>query len=111
MKKAGRDVIGFNMGMIVGLRELQFVVGEYNNYSGPGGLRKITDTGRAITKWINAIDEGEIDESVIKATVSAFGVWAGIPVTPINRFISGSNALYEDETDNYATLFLGYNPT
>lgn len=108
--KAGRDVIGFNLGLFAGLREISYITSDYNTYSGPSGLRKITDTGRAITKWIKAADEGEIDENTVKATVDALGVWAGIPTVPIKRAISGGKALYEDETDNPAVLFLGYNP-
>ena len=110
IKNMGRDVAGFNMSLFVCMRELQYVVDEYNNYSGPGGLRKITDTGRAITKWASAIEKGEVDESTIRATVSAFGVWVGLPVTPINRAIKGGHALWTGETDNYSALFLGYDP-
>ena len=109
-KKAGRDIIGFGMGLFVGLREVQYIANEYSMYSGPSGIRKVTDTGRAIMKWIKAGEEGEIDEATVEATVDALSVWVGLPGVPIKRAISGGNALYEGETDNLSTLFLGYNP-
>lgn len=109
-KKSGRDIIGFNMGLFVGLREIQYITNEYNMYSGPSGIRKVTDTGRAITKWVKAIQEGEVDEDTVKATVNAIGVWAGLPTVPVNRLISGMSALESGETDNLSTLILGYNP-
>ena len=107
MKDAGTNFVGFNLGLFVGFRELSYLTGDFG-YQGPAGLRKITDTGRAINAWLTAADNGEISESTVKATVSAMGVWVGLPVTPINRAISGGNALYEGETDNPAALFLGY---
>lgn len=110
LKKSGRDVVGFNMSLFVGLRELQYVFDEYNAYSGPGGLRKITDTGRLISKTMSSFEEGEWDEKNLQAFFSAFGVWAGVPVVPINRLISGAAAMNRGETENWSTLFLGYNP-
>lgn len=107
MKDAGKSVFGFNLGLFVGIRELSYLTGDFG-YQGPAGLRKITDTGRAFRAWQKAWDDEEVSESTVKATVSAMGVWVGLPVTPINRAISGGNALYEGETDNPAVLFLGY---
>lgn len=108
--KAGRDVIGFNLSLFAGLREISYIVSDYNSYSGPSGLRKITDTGRAITKWGKAIEEGEVDINTITATVDALGVWSGLPTVPVKRAIKGGHALWTGETDNYSALFLGYDP-
>lgn len=108
--KSGRDIVGFNLGMFVGLREVQWVVGEYNSYTGPGGARKLHDTGVAISKMISAFDEGELDEATVKAVAKAFGVWVGAPVTMLDRLYTGGKAIYDEETDSYTALFLGYNP-
>ena len=105
--KGGKDVVGFNLGLFVGLRELNAVLDEYG-YRGPAGFRAISDTIRAGRSWKTAVEKGEVSESTLKATVSAVGVWAGLPVTPINRAISGANALRNDETDNPAVLLMGY---
>lgn len=104
---AGQNVIQFNLGMLMGVRELSWIAGDFG-YQGPTGLRKITDTGKAIRAWEKAISEGEWDESTMRATVSAMGVWMGWPVTPINRFISGTNALLDDQTDSWFAPLTGY---
>lgn len=107
LKDAGINILQFNLGLLVGVRELSWVLGEYG-YQGPAGLRKITDTGRAVQSVERAIETGEWNESTLRAVVSAAGVWAGLPVTPINRAIQGGNALLEDKTDNPLALFIGY---
>ena len=107
LKNAGVNMLQFNLGLLVGVRELSWVLGEFG-YQGPAGLRKITDTGRGIRAVERAIETGEWDESTLRAVVSAAGVWAGLPVTPINRAIQGGNALLQDKTDNPLALFIGY---
>lgn len=107
LKQAGLNTLSFNMGLLVGVRELSYVLGDFG-YQGPAGLRKITDTGRMITSWEKAVEKGEIDDATLRATVSGFGVWLGMPVTPINRFISGAAALERGETDNPVELFIGH---
>ena len=107
LKESAKNAAGFNLGLLVGVRELSYVLDDYG-YRGPAGLRKITDTGRALQSWTRLADTGELDEATLKATVSAFGVWTGLPVTPINRAISGANALRRGDTDNPLALFLGY---
>lgn len=107
LKESAKNVTGFNLGLLVGVRELSYVLDDYG-YRGPAGLRKITDTGRALQSWARLANTGEFDEATLKATVAAFGVWTGLPVTPINRAISGVNALRRGDTDNPLALFLGY---
>ena len=108
LTKLGYDVLNFNLGLFVGLREIQPLFSDYNEYRGPAGLRKITDVFRAGNAIKSAIEKGEISESTVKASVSAMGSWLGLPSVPINRFISGFNALEEGETDDISALFLGY---
>ena len=107
LRDAGVNVLQFNIGLLFGVREIGFVLEQFG-YQGPAGLRKITDTGRGIRAVERAIETGEWDESTLRAVVSAAGVWAGLPVTPINRAIQGGNALLQDKTDNPLALFIGY---
>lgn len=104
---ATKNVFQFNLGLLVGLREMQWVFDDYG-YSGPSGLRKVTDTGRMLKAWEKAITEGEWDERTMRATVSGLGVWVGWPVTPINRAISGGSALADGKTDNPLAILNGY---
>ena len=107
MKAAGLNVLSFNTGLLVGVRELSYLTGDFG-YQGPAGLRKITDTGRMFTSWGKAVEKGEIDDATLRATVSGFGVWLGLPVTPINRFISGAAAMSRGESDNPVELLIGH---
>lgn len=107
LKSAGLNVLSFNAGLLVGVRELSYLAGDFG-YQGPAGLRKITDTGRMFTSWEKAVEKGEIDDATLRATVSGFGVWLGLPVTPINRFISGAAAMSRGESDNPVELLIGH---
>lgn len=107
VKASGSSVVSFNLGLLVGVRELAYLTTDYG-YRGPSGLRKITDFGRAYNATVHAIENGEVSEADVKAWVSFGGTMAPYPVTPINRAISGANALYNDETDNPLALITGY---
>lgn len=105
MTSTAANVASFNLGLFAGVREMSWILGDFG-YQGPSGLRKITDTGRAALAL--GKPPSEWDEMTLKATVSALGVWTGVPVVPINRFISGAVALDEGETDNPLVLLTGY---
>ena len=107
LKAAGLNVLSFNMGLLVGVREFSYLTGDFG-YQGPAGARKITDTGRMVMAWEKAVEKGEIDDATLRATVSGFGVWLGLPVTPINRFISGAAAMSRGESDNPVELLIGH---
>ena len=107
LKEAGTNVLEFNLGLLVGVRELSWVLGDFG-YQGPAGLRKITDTGRGIKAIERAIEKGEWSENTLRALVSAAGVWVGLPVTPINRAIQGGSAYFEGKTNNPLSFFIGY---
>lgn len=107
VKASGSGVVSFNLGLLVGVRELAYLTTDYG-YRGPSGLRKVTDFGRAYNATVHAIENGEVSEADVKAWVSFGGTMAPYPVTPINRAISGANALYHDETDNPLALLTGH---
>ena len=111
--KAALSVPNFSLNLMVGLRELasitELLTGQsVNPYQGPAGLRLATDTLKFAGKVGHAFKQGEIDEAVVKAAVSEGGLLLGYPVAPINRAISGANAIRKGETSNPATLLLGY---
>lgn len=109
LMNAGANTVSFNLGLFVGLRELSYVSGYFFDtdafpYQGPAGLRLITDTGRLLQQ----ISQGEADEGLLKAAISATGTFVGFPVTPFTRAVSGYNALSEGKTDNPLVLMFGY---
>lgn len=110
LRKAAGNTVGFNLGLLVGLREISDTVGTIIGggtpfgYSGPGGVRKVTDALRLVQQ----INQGELDEGLVKALLSVIGEWAGLPMVPVNRAISGKAALDNGKTDNPLVLILGY---
>ena len=105
-----KEILDFGLGMFVGVREFQGLFDDYKNYTGPSGLRKIQDTRKALSELIDLAKGEEANLATAKALTNAISVWVGAPAAAINRVVEGGTALYEDETDNLATLFLGYNP-
>ena len=103
LKLAGKSAVSFNMGMLVGVRELSGMIDGFG-YRGPTGMRKINDLNKLYEQGM----QGEFDEGLAKAAVNVGADWFGIPAVPINRAISGTNALLDDETDNWLAPFLGY---
>ena len=54
------------------------------------------------------MQQGDFDESLLKATSNIFGDIFGLPSAQFNRIVSGYNALADDETDNPLVLATGY---
>lgn len=108
--KAGGSVVNFNLGLLVGLREVAELgqalsEGEApRSYSGTGGTRKIAD----LVRLGQAASKDEWDENTLKAAITVLGEWSPIPVVPINRAISGKKAMEEGKTENPLAVFLGY---
>nr|DAW24149.1 MAG TPA: crystallin beta/gamma motif-containing protein [Caudoviricetes sp.] len=110
--KAGGSVVNFNLGLLVGLREVAELgqalsEGEApRGYSGTGGLRKVVD----LYRLGQAVSKDSWDENTLRAAVTVLGEWSPvpIPVVPINRAISGKKAMEEGKTENPLAVFLGY---
>ena len=100
MKKSGTGILDFNLGLFVGLRELSGVLGEYQNYSGPSGVRKVQDIRTLITK----LQADEYDEATLRAAINALGAVTGLPAAAINRVIKAAN----DEKAGPSAYFLGF---
>lgn len=97
-----KNVVGFSLGLFVGLRELSSIT--EGRYAGPTGLRKVADAFSLATQ----VSQGEWDEAATKSAVKVMGSFFGLPSTPINRAITGTQALREGKTDSWLAPFLGY---
>lgn len=107
IEKSPWAVAQFNAGLLVGVRELSSMFDpEFNQYSGPAGLRKAADFGRMFQQ----VMQGELDEALMKSVITVAGEWSpfAVPVVPVTRFMSGVNALNEGKTDSWLAPFLGY---
>lgn len=97
-----KNVANFSLGMVVGLREISTMFD--SRYSGPTGMRKAVDVRNLYTQ----VAQGEWDTAATKAAVNVMGSFFGLPATPINRAITGTQALREGKTDSWLAPFLGY---
>jgi hypothetical protein len=74
------------------------------SYSGPGGLRLVSDSYNLIKQ----VGQGEFDTSFRKAAINVIGGFAGLPSAQINRTWNGIEALVEGKTENIAAPVLGF---
>ncbi len=109
------NVVEFNAGMLVGVREgssflKSMITGESEQYRGPTALRKVTDTGMFLMNLRKAIENGEVDERVIRQAITVTADWTGwpLPVVPVTRAIKGYNAIKEGKTGDWKAYLLGY---
>ena len=105
MMKQGAQVLNFNMGMLLGVRELaalsNVVSGEpIWSYQGPGGFRLIGD----IYKATQQVAQGEYDAALVKSMVNLGGSMFGLPSAQINRVVSATT---EDKVDTDAEFVRG----
>ena len=107
--KAVGSIPNFGLNMFVITREFadvgSLLVGEQvSPYQGPAGLRAITDVWRLAKQ----LEQGEMDEGLLKAMVNVTSLGTGlIPAVPINRAISGFNAMEKDSDVSAVALLLG----
>lgn len=103
------DGIGFMMGLLVGVRELQDIPtvvtgGRSRSYSGPVGLRLIPSVIDLVRQGM----QGEMDDAFRKAAVNVVGSATGLPAAQINRTVSGIKAMSDGETSDPRALVFGY---
>ena len=97
------DVLAFQFGQFVGLREVTGIINGYG-YSGPTGTSPFANAA----KFFQQAKQGEADDAFFRALVQAGGSLTGLPSAQINRTIKGARALAADETDNPLALAFGY---
>lgn len=105
------EEISYLFGLMFGVREVsgaaQALTGtaQYGtDYSGPAGLRPITD----LAKLAKQVNQGEADDALRKAIINTAGELLRLPAAQINRSITGAKALAEGKTENPMALVLGY---
>jgi hypothetical protein len=115
MEKIGKELIAeqisYLMGTMIITREFaeagKLVLGTEGggrSYSGPGGLRLVSDSYNLIKQ----VGQGEFDTSFRKAAINVIGGFAGLPSAQINRTWNGIEALVEGKTENIAAPVLGF---
>jgi hypothetical protein len=80
------------------------LTGDYHDYTGPAGLRAITD----VTKLGQQVSQGEFDDAFRKSLINTVGDFTGLPAAQANKTITGAQALAEGETENPAALVFGF---
>ncbi|CCJ48973.1 Hypothetical protein BN117_1640 [Bordetella parapertussis Bpp5] len=108
-KKLAAEQLGYLMGLMVVVREFnevaKMVTGNPSfGYSGPAGLRGITD----VQKFGQQAMQGEFDDAFRKSAVNLIGDFTGLPAAQINRTITGTQALAEGKTENPAAVAFGF---
>jgi hypothetical protein len=115
MEKIGKELIAeqisYLMGTMIITREFseagKLILGTEGgnrSYSGPGGLRLVSDSYNLIKQ----IGQGEFDTAFRKAAINVIGGAAGLPSAQINRTWNGIEALIEGKTENLAAPVLGF---
>lgn len=106
-KGMAASIGSFNTGMIFGVREFASAMSDFG-YRGPTGLRKIVDFGKAVNSAQGILfEDKEFTESALRNFISAFGIFAGIPVSPVNKAIKGYNLIEDGKSDSYFSLITG----
>lgn len=106
-KGMAASIGSFNTGMIFGVREFASAMSDFG-YRGPTGLRKIVDFGKAANSAQGLLfEDKEFTESALRNFISAFGIFAGIPVSPVNKAIKGYNLIEDGKSDSYFSLITG----
>ncbi|MFN3543719.1 MAG: JAB domain-containing protein [Thiobacillus sp.] len=108
-KKLAAEQLGYLMGLMVVVREFnevaKMVTGNPSfGYSGPAGLRGITDA----QKFGQQAMQGEFDDAFRKSAVNLIGDFTGLPAAQINRTLTGTQALAEGKTENPAAVAFGF---
>lgn len=110
-RKIAGDVVGFNLGLVVGVREFSsmagnFVAGEpVYTWRGPSSLRVISDWGQVIGQTA----QGEFDKALVKSLINATGSTFAFPAAQVNRFVDGFDAyVIEERTTDPTVLVRGY---
>lgn len=110
LKNIASELVGYPLGMFVGVRELAgaaqslFGVSGPFDYSGPAGLRVIGEMERLAKQ----IDQGDLDMALFKAANNTAGILFHYPAGQVNRLVEGVAGLIEGKTTNPLAPFAGY---
>jgi len=101
------DQLTYLLGTMVGLREIagaaQTALGLPGDYQGPASVRVFAE----LAKLGKQVNQGELDEALLKAANSVGGILFHYPSGQINATAAGMRALYDGETKNPGVLAAG----
>lgn len=100
MKKIITDQIGYSLGLIVGLRELGAVFGSSYGYTGPAGIRFLSE----LNKLGKQIEQGEADVALLKALNNTAGILLHYPAGQVQRTAQGIAATANGDVEGLAIL-------
>lgn len=110
-RKLAAEQLSYLMGTMIVVREFSDAAkivtgaeGVGRDYSGPAGLRAISDT----FGFVKQARQGEFDDAFRKSLINLLGDFTGLPSAQINRTITGTTALIEGKTENPAAVIFGY---
>ena len=97
---AAKQLGGFMLGTVVGLRELSGLVAGFDTYSGPPAFRLIAGAYKSAKQ----VGQGEVDEAAVRAISQTAGTALGLPVTQVDRMYRGWQAWEEGDAGPGAIL-------
>lgn len=98
-----REQLNYLLGTIVGLRELGAAVQGFAGYQGPAGTRFFSE----IAKFSKQVEQGEVDQALLKSLNNTTGILLHYPAGQVNRMVEGYLAYTEGRTDNPMALLVG----
>lgn len=111
VRKSAGDVVSFNMGLLVGVREVSNAVGNFvagepvYTWRGPSSFRFFSD----VTQLLSQADQGEFDTALVKSIINVTATTFALPGAQAIKAVDGFEALVVDEkTDNPLVLITGY---
>ena len=103
------DQMTYWLGTMVGLREIsgaaQTALGLTGDYQGPASVRLFA----SIAELGKQINQGEVDEALLKAADNVGGVLFHYPAGQINATVDGLVTMGQGKTDNPGALIVGSN--
>lgn len=112
LRRAVGDIVEFNLGTIVGAREVStslgnVIAGEMAwDWRGPSGARVLYDTN-ALIKRLPKIATGEFDVATIKAISNWMGATMGLPSAQLNRLLATYQGVQKGKLDGPADIARG----
>lgn len=94
-----QDQMSYLFGLVVGLREIGGVFGQFG-YGGPAGLRFFSE----LAKLGKQIDQGDVDMAAFKALNSTLGILLHYPAGQVNRTVEGVAAINDGRVEGLAIL-------
>jgi hypothetical protein len=97
-KKIVSDQLGYTFGLMVGLREIGAVFGSSYGYTGPAGIRFLSE----LNKLGKQIEQGEADVALLKALNNSAGILLHYPAGQVQRTAQGVAATVNGDVEGLA---------